>query len=125
MRTLGEQWVENDRMYKAVKGVCENCGISHLCTLSASCPMVWGLIAKDLGPVNEDGCLAEERTGLFPTITKVTDGIWKASVYQNGGLMQIEIVVWATTQQQVIYAWNRREYERTRNSQEISSRQRL
>jgi len=87
MRQLGEQWIEEDRhMYKAISKYEK----------------------KDLGPVNKEGLLAEERTGLFPTISEVTKGIWKATVYQNEGLMQIEIGIWATTRQQVIYAWNRR-----------------
>lgn len=125
MKTLNEQWVENGRMYKAVLqeskiinrvidgNICHGC--CHVDNWdddclhpSKLCPLDKGLIVKDLGPVNEEGCLAEERTGLFPAITKVNDGIWKASVYQNGGLIQIEIEVWATTRQQVIYAWNRR-----------------
>ncbi len=118
MRQLGEQWIENGRMYKAVDGQgCENCYGCHWSDANSGCDSMvvcpvnaseTGLIVKDLGPVNEEGCLAEERTGLFPTISEVTKGIWKATVYQNEGLMQIEIEIWATTRQQVIYAWNRR-----------------
>ena len=68
MRQLGEQWVENDRMYKAVKGLCERCCVSHLCNLSADCPMVWGLIAIDLGPVNEDGVPTCPFCGEYPVL---------------------------------------------------------
>ena len=118
MRQLGEQWIEDGRMFKAVEGQgCENCWGCHwsdensCCDSMVKCPVnasETGLIVKDLGVVNKDGCLAEERTGIFPTITKVNVGMWKASVYQNEGLIQIESEVWATTQQGVFDAWNRR-----------------
>ena len=115
MRNLGEQWVEDGHMWKVVpNGLCDGCDFNLGCMRnggvicrSGHCVTKQGHV-KDLGPVNEEGCLAEERTGLFPTITKVNDGIWKASVYQNEGLIQIEIEVWATTKQGVIDAWNRR-----------------
>ena len=122
MRETGEQWVKEvdgvQHMVKAVvaieEGTCIACDFE--CQLNKCSGIPDNLcgqdsdsyILKDLGPVNEEGCLAEERTGLFPAITKVNDGIWKASVYQNSGLIQIEIEVWATTKQGVIDAWNRR-----------------
>ena len=74
MRTLDEQWIENGRMYKAVKEQGEECvGCCHdtptgCCTAPSmqggkyECPVDRGLMVIDLGPVNEDVVLAEERT---------------------------------------------------------------
>ena len=68
MRTLGEQWIENGRMYKAVPGregstSCGGC--THLnhngsCALGdkeISCPrhIDFGCVIRDLGPVNNIG----------------------------------------------------------------------
>ena len=64
---------------------------------------------KDLGPVNDDGCLAEERTGLFPKI-KHTINIetfkweWVAELRTES----IYILIKAPTHQEVIDIWNRR-----------------
>ena len=64
MRTLGEQWVEEDgHMYKAVDGIpnfCIGCCRSdaYHCCGGEDCPtnhIKTGLIVKDLGPVNEEG----------------------------------------------------------------------
>jgi len=123
MRQIGEQWIEDygtvKYMAKAAKqenpecceSSCDFCCFEHFyCTKAriADCNYGKNYIVKDLGPVNEEGCLAEERTGLFPTIEEITDGIWKASVYSNEGLTQIEIEVWSTSEQGVKDAWNRR-----------------
>ena len=66
MRKLNEQWIEDGRMFKAVEGQgCENCWGCHwsdensCCDSMVKCPVnasETGLIVKDLGPVNEDGC---------------------------------------------------------------------
>ena len=78
MREIGEQWIENGRMYKAVDGPKIVNGLMEGNTCHGCCyvdkwdddclnpnqafPVGKGVIVKDLGPVNEDGCLAEERT---------------------------------------------------------------
>lgn len=63
MRTLNEQWIKNDRMYKAVAGIpnfCIGCCWSdayHCCGVE-DCPtnhIKTGLIVHDLGPVNDIG----------------------------------------------------------------------
>ena len=69
MREIGEQWVENGRMYKAVKEQGEECvGCCHdapngCCTAPSmqggkyECPVDRGLMVIDLGPVNDMGML--------------------------------------------------------------------
>ena len=120
MRKLGEQWIEvidgQEHMVKAVKPVelCQGClynGNGGGCWWSGfddECEMGYRFIIKDLGPVNEDGCLAEERTGLFPKVSQVFDNLWKAFIYVNNDLEHIEVVVYGKTKQQAIDAWNRR-----------------
>ena len=78
MRRLGEQWVEKvsdgkEHMFKAVEGLCEKCDISHTCNLSADCHMERGLIAKDLGILNDDGLLPCPFCGEYPTIKEELD----------------------------------------------------
>ena len=124
MRTLGEQWVENGRMYKAVEGpkivngvmegnTCHGC--CHIdkwdddCLhFDQMCPVEKGLIVKDLGPVNEDGVLAEERTGRFPTLKeKTVNGNNLFGYYVVAHHITV-IVEWFSTKQEAIDAWNRR-----------------
>lgn len=67
----------------------------------------------DLGPVNEDGCLAEERTGLFPEVARkfdleFFDWVWQAYVHVIENDIKITVSVVATTREGVIDAWNRR-----------------
>ena len=69
MRRLGEQWVEEidgkstcSRRWKVhAKDVT-----FHTCNLSADCHMERGLIAKDLGILNEDGLLPCPFCGEYP-----------------------------------------------------------
>ena len=111
-RQLNEQWIEvidgKKHMLKAVKGPCEKCDISHTCNLSADCHMERGLIAKDLGILNEDGCLPSD-FGVYPEVYEhVLMGI-------NGYMVKAYIsdphvgkYAWGKTKQQAIDAWNRR-----------------
>ena len=74
MRQLGEQWIENGKIYKAVQQESKIIGgilygnICHGCCHvdkwdddclhpSEMCPVEKGLIVKDLGPVNDAGFL--------------------------------------------------------------------
>lgn len=108
MRALNEQWVENGRMYKAVKGLCERCCVSHLCTLSADCPMVWGLIAINLGPVNEEGLLPCPFCGEYPTIKEELDEN-DERIYAVEHECNIDMTTgWNHDRQTVIDTWNRR-----------------
>jgi len=125
MRALGEQWVENGRMYKAVLqepkiinrviygNICHGC--CHVDNWdddclhpSRLCPLDKGMIIHDLGPVNEDGCLAEERTGIFPTLKeKTVNGNNLFGYYVVAHHITV-IVEWFSTKQEAIDAWNRR-----------------
>ena len=63
------------------------------------------MCCRDLGPVNEDGCLAEERTGKFPIIAELKEeGVWIVRLHAGN----VTITVTGATRQQAIDAWNRR-----------------
>jgi len=76
MKTLGEQWVENGRMYKAVEGIhCSGCCYDEGdrgCYISGlGCPTDNGetdLVIRDLGPVNEDGVPRCPFCGEYPVL---------------------------------------------------------
>lgn len=111
-RKLCEQWVEEidgkKHMYKAVEGPCEKCDISHTCNLSADCHMERGLIAKDLGVLNEDGCLPSD-FGVYPEVYEhVLVGIngYMAKAYISDP--HVGKYAWGKTKQEAIDAWNRR-----------------
>ena len=70
---------------------------------------------KDLGILNEDGCLPEERTGKYPTIKDRNEyegwrllHIWDCTVCEKMGNDDeaIEIRVSALTRQEAIDRWN-------------------
>ncbi len=122
MKKLGEQWIEvidgKRHMLKAVERPEE---ISHIsarvhpcfkcffqmddydCAYPSVCDMQRRVIIKDLGPVNEDGVLAEERTGLFPNISFTCDE-WCVECTED----YISVACFGVTKQQAIDAWNRR-----------------
>jgi len=87
---LNEQWIEDGRMRK--------------------CTFVGEYISKskDLGPVNEDGYLAEERTGLFPETKGVFGDDWaNYTVFVKSG--GVYVGCHAPTLQEAKDIWNRRE----------------
>ena len=114
MRKLNEQWIDGGRMYKAVPSVdvCDGCcylDISvypHERTCGECKTGTDELIVKDLGPVNEDGCLAEERSGLFPEIKhqRYVPVRWSCLVMDDFGYVR----TFGDTKQEAIDAWNRR-----------------
>ena len=116
MRACGEQWVENGRMYKAVEGQgCENCWGCHWSDANSGCDSMvvcpvnaseTGLIVKDLGPVNDNGCLAEERTGKFPTLSHENDG--SCIIFVNDEDSMTQVMVIGDNEQQAKERWNRR-----------------
>ena len=110
MRNIGDQWIEEidgkRHMCKAVKGVCENCGVSHLCNLSADCPMALDLIAKDLG-VLKDGLLPCPFCGEYPKIIHPTENMPVVSIVHTGVGHRI-LLEFFSSEQEAIDAWNKR-----------------
>ena len=121
MRKLGEQWVEyiygKNHMVKNVfngsgNKVCFHCTFSDIdwrspshviCRYGKPCPIKEGYI-KDLGIVNDEGCLPEERTGLYPTIRPFENSKWCVAVRD----IKITVLAYGDTRQEAIDAWNRR-----------------
>ena len=124
MRTLGEQWVENGRMYKAVEGpkivnglmegnTCHGC--CHVDNWdddclhpSKLCPVGKGVIIKDIGPVNKDGCLPSD-FGVYPEVYEhMFMGIngYKVNAYITDP--HVGKYALGETRQEAIDAWNRR-----------------
>jgi len=127
MRKLGEQWIEEiegvRHLLKVIgnehNATCMGCSFSYwndpyeavTCFFEdevGSCPVCQrgGFAVRDLGPVNEEGCLAEERTGLYPEISDL-DGLWRCRVISPYSLISCT----ASTRQQAIDNWNRRNHE--------------
>lgn len=127
MRKLGEQWVEEiDGKEHMVKAVNQ----TNKCSGCVFCTSIWcadhnqserdfdcmTMIIKDLGILNDDGCLPEERTGKYPTIKDRNDDqaffghIWDCVVCEKIGDDDgaIEVRVSALTRQEAIDRWNRR-----------------
>ena len=109
---IGEQWVEEidgiKHMYKAVEGPCERCDISHTCNLSADCHIECGLIAKDLGILNDDGLLPCPFCGEYPALKEELDE-HDERIYAVEHECNIDMTTgWNHDRQTVIDAWNRR-----------------
>ena len=124
MKELGEQWVEEidgqEHMVKAVKPVelCQGClynGNGGGCWWSGfddECEMGSRFIIKDLGILNEDGCLPSPWGG-YPKIVRVgREGFctYKVRFYLKHGKVYgfTLIEVTGNTRQEAIDAWNRR-----------------
>ncbi len=131
MREIGEQWIEEidgvRHMVKAVKGVegeklCTACifkpriypdysKIRHdtvqtpfRCAYGVLCPIEEGYI-KDLGPVNDNGCLESPIGKGFPTIRQNSDKTWVVFWTDS---KNVRIFSVGATEQEAIDAWNRR-----------------
>ena len=106
---IGDQWIEvidgKNHMVKAVKGFCENCCLSHLCNLAADCPMDFGLLGKDLGILNEDGCLPCPFCGEYPEVIRDELFGWESFC---DGVGHYAVCRYFKTSKQAIDAWNRR-----------------
>ena len=127
---IGEQWVEEIdgkmHMLKAVQsvdiGACTACDFEGQESKCAGFPnSVCGsnsnsFIIKDLGVLNDDGCLPEERTGKYPVVKKVISlklmgWVWWAGIEGESDIngAKLSIGVEALTEQEAIDAWNRRD----------------
>jgi len=126
MRKLGEQWIElideQEHMVKAVQsvdiGACTACDFEGQESKCAGFPnSVCGrnsnhFIIKDLGILNEDGCLPSPWGG-YPKIVRVgREGFctYKVRFYLKHGMVYgfTLIEVTGNTRQEAIDAWNRR-----------------
>jgi hypothetical protein len=125
VRQSGEQWVEvideKKHMVKEVKSdnehvVCPRCMFSDghgTCVYPEDdCPVRNGHYIKDLGILNEDGCLPSPWGG-YPKIVRVgREGFctYKVRFYLNheGVYGSTLVEVTGNTRQEAIDAWNRR-----------------
>lgn len=125
-RKLGEQWVEQGfhdnkmHLYKAVENPyetcqgctfgCESCDVCHYCLADGGkCPVnKMDMVIKDLGILNEDGCLPSVwSNNLYPQVYRTTETIWYAHAESYGIFMEAK----GKTKQEAIDAWNRRMYD--------------
>ena len=144
MHKLGDQWVElfgdgKWHMLKCARNIPEmlpeiynhidsfscngcvyfatdNCDGSADCTQDKCACQDIGCIVVDLGIIDENGCLPEERTGKYPTISDrnaeqpwlghIWDCVIKGKLGNDDGA--IEIRVSALTRPEVIDRWNQR-----------------
>ena len=118
-RKLNEQWVEKCsdgkmHMYKAVpsRDVCDGCCFSDLwskthCRHETGCPIDpdESIIIKDLGILNEDGCLpAPWDSTKYPKITVLIGNVYNIEVMEGFWFMQVR----GDTKEKAIERWNRR-----------------
>ena len=121
MRKLGEQWVEEidgkKHMLKAVNysDGCNGCiflrydpdGFYKCNCGRLGCPVDDGMIIKDLGILNEDGCLPCPFCGEYPKIIYPTENMPVVSIVHTIGAHRI-ILEFFRNKQEAIDAWNRR-----------------
>jgi hypothetical protein len=114
-------------MLKAVEGEnCTGCAFSkmcqgsrlnniHVCDREDDCPLEYSnTVVKDLGILNEDGCLPCPFCGEYPLVENAyegvsghntPDGFWRISCFGKNHEMAFFS---GKTRQQAIDAWNRR-----------------
>ena len=110
---LGEQWIDGqNHMVKTVapielcKGCCFNCNQGGCCWEGFdSCQMGNYFIIKDLGILNEDGCLPCPLCGKYPDIKDGGNVILNYVICHNSHIVK---TIYYPTIQQAIDAWNRR-----------------
>ena len=121
MHKLGDQWIEiidgQEHMVKAVEnttGNCKGCDLQIVDNCYGACGAGDGcnFIIKDLGILNEDGCLPSPWGG-YPKIVRVGgEGFctYKVRFYLKHGRVYgfTLIEVTGNTRQEAIDAWNMR-----------------
>ena len=121
MKELGEQWIEvidgKKHMLKAVNSTYNCNGCAYLCDNGKcshesiiECPVYKiDAIIKDLGILNEDGCLPSD-FGVYPEVYEHTlMGIDGYMVKAYTSEPHIGKYAWGKTKQEAVDAWNRRE----------------
>jgi len=135
-RELNEQWIGTSRednklhMFKAVEPhnhedyICSGCDMA--CSSYHDEPMAFcnagdeildycqfgsHFRIKELGIVDENGCLPEERTGLYPDIIHLEgngflESSWVAQV--DDEVDDIHVTVYGDTEEEVKFKWNKR-----------------
>jgi len=114
---LGDQWIEDGHMYKAIVGKSNCLGCSHndgsvRCEYKniIECEEGQNFIIFDLGPVNEDGLLPSIVDGKYPRILPpgmYESGVWIEHAYcTNRG--KVTTSVYGLTLQEAKDLWNRR-----------------
>lgn len=121
-RKLGEQWVEQGfhdnkmHIYKAIELIgkpcqgCCNLGLGGECFWESPkyCRNGCDYIIKDLGILNEEGCLPSD-FGVYPEVYEHTlMGIDGYMVKAYTSEPHIGKYAWGNTKQEAIDAWNRR-----------------
>ena len=119
LRKLGEQWIEEidgkKHMLKAVNYSegCNGCIFLrynsyefYTCDRGRlGCPVDNGMIIKDLGILNEDGCLpAPWDKELYPDFYHASKTLWCVHAESN----DLEMKAVGNSKQEAIDAWNRR-----------------
>jgi len=126
MKELGQQWIEvidgKMHMLKAVEGpkivnglmegnTCHGCCYvdkwdDDCLNPNQACPVGKGVIIKDLGILNEDGCLPCPFCGEYPKIIHPTENMPVVSIVHTG--VGHRILEFFSSEQKAIDAWNRR-----------------
>lgn len=119
MRKLGEQWVEKidgqEHMFKVVANThnCNGCaylGDTSICLHSSilECPVDrLDAIIRDLGILNDEGCLPCPFCGKYPKIIHPTENMPVVSIVHTGLGHRI-LLEFFSSEQEAIDAWNRR-----------------
>ena len=131
MKEFGEQWIEEiDGKRHMLKAVLQPKQRSHLyngndthpcfkcffqmddydCAYPSDkwvCDMQRGVIIKDLGILNEDGCLPCPFCGEYPKIIHPTENMPVVSIVHTGAGHRI-LLEFFSSEQEAIDEWNRR-----------------
>ena len=137
MKDINEQWIQISRrdnnlhMLKAVESYNHNDYICIGCDMACDfyseeprafcnagdeimyqCNCGAYFRIKDLGIVDENGCLPEERTGMYPDIEYIppddihTKGVWFISL--DDEVDDIHVIVYGDTKEEALFKWNKR-----------------
>ena len=120
MKELGEQWIEviegERHLVMEVKSdkehaACPRCmfnGRHGTCVYPEDdCPVRNGHYIKDLGILNEDGCLPCPFCGEYPKIIHPTENMPVVSIVHTGAGHRI-LLEFFSSEQEAIDEWNRR-----------------